>query len=81
MLSDAAEVADEWVTPMRLVHVLDKLKTSGMEDTRKVMSAMVEDIKIEGEGEIEWSRAVNRAIGNAVAKLFKRHLTDKLMKE
>jgi hypothetical protein len=78
VLSDAAEIANEWVTHMRLAHVLDKLEWLDMGDTRKVIDAMVEDVRIEGEGEIEWSRSVERAIGNKTAKLFKQHLTDKL---
>jgi hypothetical protein len=78
VLVDAAEVADEWVTSMRLVHVLDKLEWSDMGDTRKVIDAMVEDVRIEGKGEIEWSRLVDKAIANKAAKMFKQHLMDKL---
>jgi len=78
-LSDAKAVADEWVTPMRLSHVLDKLQVAGMEDMRKVMTAMVEDVKREGEGEIEWSKDVERCICNHTVFLFKEHLKSVLI--
>jgi len=73
-LTDAKEVAEEWVTAMRLLHVIDKLpKVTGMEDTRRVISAMIEDVQREGEGEIEWSKQVASAIGTRTAKIFKQY--------
>jgi hypothetical protein len=72
LLEGAEAVAFEWVTPMRLTHVLDKL---GLEDdmanTPKVISAMVEDVLREGEGEFEATKEVRRAICAETAKLYK----------
>lgn len=74
ILADAQEVASEWVTEMRLVHVLDKLGNPNIDRTRDVIAAMVEDVKRESEGEVVWSKEVERAIGKATAESFKRNL-------
>ena len=78
VLEDADAVAEEWVTPMRVVHVLDKLGNPGMEKMKDVIFAMQEDVKREGEGEIVWSKAVEKAIGRATALGFKNHLQAQL---
>lgn len=56
ILAEAESIASEWVTPMRLEHVLDKLtpKAVGLEDTGRIIKAMQEDIRSESEGEIDW---------------------------
>jgi len=81
-LSDAKEIADEWVTTMRLLHVLDKLSPDGIElgikDTSKVISAMIQDIQAESAGEIVWSSEVSKALGRQSAVLFKTLLKSKL---
>lgn len=71
VLDDAKAIADEWVTPTRLVHVLDKLGTVGMEDTPRVIAAMIEDVVREGSTEIIDSKEARKAIGAAAARLFK----------
>lgn len=72
VLTKAQEIAEEWVTPMRLEHILQKLpEAKGMEDTPKVMKAMLNDILVEGEGEIVDSKAVRKAISTAAVKLWK----------
>lgn len=78
VLAMADAIADEWVTPTRLEHVLDKLGPCQVEDTVKVINAMVEDVTREAEGEIVDSREARRAIGTATAKLFKKRFTDAL---
>ena len=75
VLSDARAVAEEWVTPMRLEHVLQKLPdATGMEHTREVVSAMVEDVLREGEGEIVVSKPVKKEIGKAAVALWKKRV-------
>lgn len=76
VLAAAEAVAREWVTPMRLEHVLDHLAADGasivsMALTPRVIAAMTEDVLREGAGEIIDSKAVRRAVGSAAAKLFK----------
>ena len=75
MLEKAEAIAEEWVTEMRLTHVLDKLgNPTEMADTGKVIEAMVEDVCREASGEIRDSKAARKAIGGAAAKLFKDRL-------
>ena len=79
VLREANEIASEWVTPTRLQHVLDKVgPDSGMEKTREVISAMVEDVVREAGAEIVDSQEARKAICARTAILFKTHLKSKL---
>lgn len=77
-LSGAQAVADEWVTEMRLAHVLDKLQPDGkvleIKDTPAVMNAMLEDVYREAKGEIVESKEVAAAIKRAASKMFHTRL-------
>lgn len=76
ILEDAKAIAEEWVTPMRLNHVLDKLKNPiEIEATGKVIKAMIEDVKREAKGEIKESRAALQAIGKKTAQLYKQRVS------
>jgi hypothetical protein len=80
VLRNSQAIADEWVTPTRLEHVIDRLQAAGvpadMEHTPDVIRAMIEDVAREAEGEIEDSKDARRAIGAATAKLFKARVRD-----
>lgn len=83
VLTKAQDIATEWVTPMRLEHVLDKLKASlgrepTTEDTRTVIDAMVEDVTREAKDEIVASKEAVKAISSATAKLFRQAQVKKL---
>lgn len=78
VLEAAEAIAHEWVTPTRLEHVLDKLGPVGIQDTPKVIVAMVEDVTREAKGEIVDSKEARKAIGAMAAKLFKQRLQDAL---
>jgi hypothetical protein len=78
VLRQAQAIADEWVTPTRLQHVLDKLGTVGMENTPDVIRAMIEDVTREAASEIEDSKDARKAIGSATAKMFKSYIQEKL---
>ena len=72
VIEEANAIADEWVTPMRLAHILDKLgNPTEIEKVRDVIKAMVEDVRREAEGEIVESRTAIRAISSATSKLYK----------
>lgn len=76
VLQDAEAIALEWVTDMRLAHVLDKLgNPSEIERTGDVCKAMIADVEAEGEGEIEWSKEARKVIGKRAAMLYKAKLT------
>lgn len=75
ILEQAQAIADEWVTPMRLAHVLEKMPAPlGIENTGDVIRAMLEDVKREAGPEIVWSKDAERAVGTAAVKMFKARL-------
>lgn len=77
VLEDAKAVSEEWVTPMRLTHVLDKLGVGiDITKTGDVVKAMVEDVLREGAGEIVDSKDTRSAIGRKAAELFKQRIKD-----
>jgi len=78
ILENARDIAIEWVTPMRLEHVLDKIENISMENMREIIGRMVEDVKREGEGEIVWSKQVASAIGKTTAQLVKQRFQKEL---
>ena len=79
ILEQASAIADEWVTPMRLAHVLDKLGNPGnLTDIPTVIKALTEDVLREASGEIVDSKAARKAIGARAVKLFKEHLEQAL---
>lgn len=71
VLQAAEAIAMEWVTAMRLAHVVDKLGAKGVEDTGKVIKAMMEDVEREAAGEVVMSKDARKAIGGRAAKLWK----------
>lgn len=86
LLASAEAIATEWVTPMRLQHVLDAVASQrggeqvwDIVDTGTVIKAMVEDVCREAEGEMVDSKAVRRAIGARGASLYKRWLAETLV--
>ncbi len=75
-LTEASEIAEEWVTPMRLTHVLEKLGPVTQADTGRVNEAMLEDVLREAVGEIpdtieDCRPQVRVAIGQKTAALFR----------
>jgi hypothetical protein len=84
VLEDAKAIAQEWVTPMRLNHVMDKLVAGGMviEEKRMndIIAAMVEDVEREAKGEIITNKQTHKAISQRTAKLIIEHLKSKINK-
>lgn len=72
VLTDAEEIAEEWVVPNRLDHVLGKLspRATTLRDVRRVIDAMVEDVMREADGEIVWSLPVQKAVSRRASDLF-----------
>ena len=82
VLEDAKAIAQEWVTPMRLSHVIDKLKAGGIEiedkQMNKIIKTMLEDIEREAEGEIVVNKQTKKAISKKTAKLFIKLLKENI---
>jgi hypothetical protein len=76
VLTESREVADEWVTPMRMKHVLDKLPhVEGIEHTGDVIRAVLEDVLREGAGEFEDTKFVRKAISAEAARQWKQQVS------
>ena len=92
VLNEAKAIAEEWVTPMRLNHILDAAvqaikvikgldvsnRDLGPEDTKTVIEIMREDVKREAKGEITESKEAMHAIGNRTAYLYKQWMINRL---
>jgi hypothetical protein len=79
VLEDAKAIAEEWVVPMRLEHVLQKFPNDvNMESVGEIIKAMVEDVNREAKGEIVGSKEANKAIGAKTVLLFKQKLNSTL---
>lgn len=84
MLVGAEAIAFEWVTAMRLEHVIDGVlasrddKVIGMQDTAAVIQAMVADVVREAVGEIVDNPLARRAIGARTAQIFKQRFQRQL---
>ncbi len=81
----ATNAANEWVTEMRLTHVLDKFPEPKIENTGDVIKAMLEDVYRESlskrsfhdgqyYGEVVDDKQTRSAIGARTAKMFKERL-------
>ena len=71
---DTESAALEWVTPMRLQHVLDGFPNANVTQTGDVVRAMLADIEREGANEIEWNKETKKAVSQLTVKLFKQHI-------
>lgn len=89
ILKEADKIANEWVTPNRLEHVVNAAQSiinnlQGVEpkdlditDTKEIIHMMVEDIKREAKDEIVESEGAVTAIGRKTAQLYKAWLQNK----
>jgi len=75
VLADAEAIAMEWVTEMRLRHVLSKLPAAtDVSHTRDVIMSMLDDVLREGAGEIVDSKEARGTISKRASQLFRQHL-------
>jgi len=83
VIKKANDIAEEWVTPMRLRHVIDSMETKveSMENTKAVMTAMIADVLRESKDEIVDSKQTRTAMCRMTAKLLKKYFQDNLREE
>jgi hypothetical protein len=74
ILTDAEEIADEWITEMRINHIVGKFPEVDITMTGKIIKMIVEDVLIEGKGEFIESHAVTRALSKKAGTIFKQML-------
>jgi hypothetical protein len=80
VLTAAAAIADEWVVPKRLEHMLNHLeaklgRAATEKDTGAVLDAMEEDVLREAGEEIVASTAAKKAIRTRARELFFKHIS------
>lgn len=84
LIADAKAIAKEWVTVMRLQHVLDRAKIELQIEPNEtkyipdLIKLMIEDVTREAEGEIIVTPQALKQIGNMTAALYKEHLKNSL---
>ena len=77
VMENAKAIAEEWVTEVRLSHILDKFPQDiNIEGMGIVIKTMIEDVYREAKGEIVESKDVQKYIGSKTAILFKKRLQD-----
>jgi hypothetical protein len=91
VLDAADKVAEEFVTLMRLNHVLESIRRLfvggpdgdffSVEDTKEVIAEMIADIRREGAGEFEYTKNVEKAIGRKTAAMYKEWLEEQFRRE
>lgn len=75
LIEEADAVAEEWVTKMRLMHVLDKFVGPMTIDlTGEVIRAIIDDVMIEAGEQVPDTKQVRKAIGTKAASLFHEFL-------
>ena len=77
VIKEIEKCAEEWVTLMRLTHILDKIPDHSMEKMACIIKAMQEDIVIEGKGEIIDSKDLRRVIGHKTVNAYKEYIKAK----
>lgn len=86
VLEDAKAIAEEWVVPERLRHVMDSVAVKlekavenlQIENTKDIIEAMVLDIVTEGKGEFVDTKEARQAMGRRAARLFHEHLKERI---
>jgi len=71
VLSEAKAIATEWVTTMRLQHVLDKIPGHNISMMRTILTAMQEDVLREAKNEIVDSEEARKAISQKTVAMYK----------
>jgi hypothetical protein len=71
VLEEAEAIAFEWVTPMRLEHVLDAFPDAELKELPFIIRAMQDDIIKESIGEIKWPDGGMKAVSRRTVELFK----------
>jgi len=89
VLQEAKAIADEWVTPNRLNHVLNKLaseqkinvETINKKDTSTVIQGMIDDVIKESKNEIVDSNEAKKEIGVKTHEIFFEYLKTEFLEK
>ncbi len=70
ILEDAMLIAEEWATPNRLEHVLQRVPFTSEKDIGAIIREMQADVERESSGEVVWSKSAASAIGKKTVSLL-----------
>jgi hypothetical protein len=70
-VADADKLAAEWVTPMRITHVLDKFGEVRLDRTPEFIKAVWEDVLRESAGEVADTKPNRRAVSHLAVTFYK----------
>jgi len=73
VMEEARAIATEWVTEMRLQHVLDKIPGVDIRKMGDIIRAMHEDVQREAAGEIVWSKEAANEVARKTSELAKAY--------
>jgi hypothetical protein len=79
-ITDANKAAQEWVTPMRIAHILDKFGDVLLERTGEFCKTVWVDVLREAAGEVPDTHQHRKAVSRLAAAAFKEH-ENKLARE
>jgi len=78
MMTKAKEVAYEFMTEMRMHHILSKSPEEwNLQRTSEYVKLAIADVKKESEGEVVWSKNIEKSVGGLAVHLFKEYLNKK----
>jgi len=80
VLEEANAIANEWCTLERLKHIVSKSENHSMERIPEMVKEMIDDINIEGKGELVFSKEAGKAIGKKTVEMYKEFLKGNLYK-
>jgi hypothetical protein len=89
VMTNQKEIVDQWVTQVRMQHVLDDFKSNLQNDEEnkrmetnklipEIVSLFVKDVQKEHNGSIVWSSTIEKAIKSAAGTMFVHHFLDDL---
>lgn len=79
VMRNAHEIAEQWVVPMRMEHILDgHPEWNDMKHTPFVIKAMLADVQKENKGEFVETKEITTAIGKKTADLWKKRVKESL---
>jgi len=77
-MTKAKEVAYEFMTEMRMHHILSKSPEEwNLQRTSEYIKLAIADVKKESEGEVVWSKNIEKSVGGLAVHLFKEYLNKK----
>ena len=73
-IEEAQQIANEYVTHTRLMHVLDHIPDHSISKMGEIIKSMIEDVEREGSFECEFSKESRKEISSKTVEVYKKYL-------